>query len=154
MNPNTKIIEKFYQSFAQKDYQGMAMCYHPDIHFTDPVFDLKGEEASAMWEMLCKKAKDFELTFKNVKAEGNTGSAHWEATYLFSASGRKVHNVIEAKFEFKEGKIIRHIDKFDFWKWSRMALGISGLLLGWTPFLKNKVKQTAKSNLDKFIKSR
>ena len=154
MNPNAKIIEKFYQSFTQLDYQGMAMCYHPDIHFTDPVFDLKGESAPAMWEMLCARAKDFKLTFKDVKADGNTGSAHWEAKYLFSATGRSVHNVIEAKFEFEDGKIIRHVDEFNFWKWTQMALGTSGYLLGWTPFLKNKVAQTANSNLTKFMKSR
>lgn len=154
MNPNAKIIEKFYQSFAQKDSLGMAMCYHPDIHFTDPVFDLKGESASAMWEMLCKRAKNFELTFKDITTNGNKGTAHWEATYLFSASGRKVHNIIEAEFEFKDGKIIRHIDNFNFWKWSQMALGMSGYLLGWTSFLQNKVAQTAQHNLTKFIKAK
>lgn len=151
MNTNAQTIEKFYQGFVKKDYQTMASCYHPNIHFTDSVFDLKGKSAPAMWEFLCKRSTDLTITFKDIKADQNTGSAHWEATYTFSGSGRKVHNIIEAKFEFEEGKIIRHIDDFDFWKWSKMALGMSGLLLGWTPFLKNKVSKMAQHNLDKFM---
>ena len=54
------------------------------------------------------------------------GSADWTADYLFSKTGRQVFNEIHAEFEFKDGKIFRHHDTFDIWKWSRQALGISG----------------------------
>ncbi|MCK5702831.1 MAG: nuclear transport factor 2 family protein, partial [Cyclobacteriaceae bacterium] len=70
---------------------------------------------------------------------------HWEAYYSFSKTGRKVHNIINAEFEFKDGKIIKHIDNFDLYKWSKQALGIQGLILGWTGFFKKKLhKQTNK----------
>ena len=55
-----------------------------------------------------------------------------------------VINDIIAEFKIKDGKIIKHQDKFDFYKWSRQALGFPGLFLGWTPFLKNKVSQDMK----------
>jgi hypothetical protein len=67
-------------------------------------------------------------------------------------TGRRVHNKIDATFQFQDGKIIRHHDRFNFWKWSFMALGPVGLFLGWSPFIKNKVRKQAAKNLEKFIK--
>jgi hypothetical protein len=92
-----------------------------------------------------------QITFSAVKANDFSGSATWEAFYTLSLTGRKVHNIISANFEFKEGKIINHQDKFDFWRWSRQAFGLSGWLLGWTPILRNKVQKTVGKRLEKFI---
>ncbi len=154
MHPNAKLIETFYSSFQKLDHAGMIACYHENIQFSDPVFqDLRGEQAGAMWHMLCSRAKDFELTFSNVTANDTTGSAHWEPIYLFSATGRRVHNVIDAEFEFQDGKIIRHRDTFDLWRWSRMALGPMGQILGWTPLVQNKVRKQAAYGLKKFLES-
>jgi len=88
-----------------------------------------------------------------VQADEAQGRAHWEVRYTFSATGRKVHNLIEAEFQFKDGKIVRHRDRFDFWKWTRMALGLPGLLLGWTPLVQNRVRRIGRANLDKFIRA-
>ena len=49
------------------------------------------------------------------------------------------------------GRIVKHRDSFDFWKWSRQALGAPGVLLGWTPFLRGKVRGTANANLRRFL---
>ncbi|MCC7466236.1 MAG: hypothetical protein IT261_08210 [Saprospiraceae bacterium] len=62
-----------------------------------------------------------------------------------------MHNIIRAEMEFKDGLIYRHRDYFHFWRWSRQAFGITGLLLGWTNFLQHKVQQTALKNLHKFV---
>ncbi len=149
---NEQLIHKFYASFQQRDYAGMNACYHPDIHFSDPAFgNLHGKRAMAMWHMLCERGKDLQITFNNVQATGNRGQAHWEATYSFSASGRKVHNIIDANFTFADSLIVRHADSFDFWRWTRMALGPVGVLLGWASFMQRKVRKTAVSGLDKFI---
>lgn len=149
---NEALIQKFYSCFQQRDWRGMQDCYHDKIIFSDPVFqNLKGPEAKAMWHMLADAAKDLVVSFKNTKAEGFTGSCDWDAEYAFSKTGRKVHNLIHAEFEFKESKIIRHIDLFDLWRWSGMALGLTGTLLGWTPILQSKIRATAESSLRKFI---
>jgi ketosteroid isomerase-like protein len=152
MNQHEQLIEKFYTAFQQKDWQTMQSCYHEEVTFSDPAFqNLKGKEAKAMWHMLAVSAKNFSLTFNQVKADDRKGCCHWEATYSFSRTGRKVLNKIDAYFEFKEGLILRHIDRFDFWKWTRMALGAPGILLGWSPLLQNKVRATALGGLKKFM---
>lgn len=147
------IISKFYTAFQQKDYETMASLYHPEASFQDAAFHLhSGKEAGAMWKMLISSGKDLRIEFRDV-AEGDTsGTAHWEAWYTFSKTGRKVHNVIDAQFEFKDGLIYRHRDHFDFWRWSRQALGLTGWLLGWSNFLKTKVHATAMKSLQAFMK--
>jgi ketosteroid isomerase-like protein len=154
MHPNERLIEAFYTAFKNSDAAGMAACYHPDVEFSDPVFpDLKGNRARAMWGLLCqRKADPNDRWFNDVKADDRTGSAHWEAKYKFPANGRPVHNRIDAKFEFVDGKIKRHVDTFDFWVWSRQALGVPGVLLGWGP-LKGPVRKQVARTLDAFIAS-
>ena len=153
MNPAEQLINQFYTSFGQKDLKGILNCYHPEATFSDPVFGkLSSKEVKAMWHLLATRGKDLELTFSDIKANETNGSCHWEARYTFSKTGRKVHNKINASFRFRDGKIIEHRDQFDLYKWMRMALGIPGLLLGWTPFLQNKVRKAAKADLAAFIK--
>ncbi len=152
MNDYSAIVTKFYTAFQQKDYETMASLYHPEATFRDAAFDLKsGKEAAAMWKMLISAGKDLRIEFSEVKADEKTGSAHWEAWYTFSKTGRKVHNIIEAEFEFKDGLIYRHRDHFDFWRWSRQALGLAGWLLGWSGFLKSKVSSSAMKGLHTFM---
>ncbi len=151
MNDHAQLIDRFYRSFQELDAKGMASCYHDVVQFSDPAFpDLRGAEAGAMWAMLCDRAQDFSLTYRDVEADETKGRAFWEAHYVFSATGRRVHNRISAEFEFRDGLIVRHVDHFDFWRWSRMALGPAGLLLGWTPFLKRKVQAQAAQNLERY----
>jgi ketosteroid isomerase-like protein len=155
MNPSQEIISRFYKAFQQRDWQTMQQCYHPEAHFSDPAFpNLKGNEVKAMWHMLCENAQDFSLQFSDIMANNDQGSSNWQAWYIFSRTGRKVHNVIHAEFRFKDGLIIEHIDTFNFWRWSRFALGMTGILLGWTPFLQNKVQITAQKSLQRFMSQR
>jgi limonene-1,2-epoxide hydrolase len=153
-NPaNVTLLRTFYEAFARLDAETMVGCYVPDAHFSDPVFeDLKGAEIFAMWRMLAKRAKGFTLTFRDVAADDLIGGAHWEAHYLFSKTGRQVHNVIDASFAFEGGKIARHQDRFDLWRWAGLALGTPGKLLGWTPMMKGKIRGEARKGLDAFMK--
>jgi ketosteroid isomerase-like protein len=145
---NKALIEEFYTAFSRRDGEAMAACYHPEARFSDPVFpDLRGPEVGKMWRMLCERGKDLEIEFRDVQADGDEGRAHWDATYTFSGTGRKVFNQIDATFSFEGGKIKRHVDSFDFWKWTRMALGLPGVLLGWSPIVQNKVRTTAAAGL-------
>ena len=104
-----------------------------------------------MWKMLIERGTDLELSFRDVVEDAKSGSAHWDATYTFGATGRKVHNSIDASFRIRDGLIVEHVDEFDFWRWSRMALGPAGTLLGWTPLLRQKVRKTAGAQLAKFM---
>ncbi len=152
MHPNAQLIQQFYTCFQARDAAGMRDCYHPDIVFSDPVFGrLHGPEAGAMWQMLCSHADDLVLTVSRIQADANMGSAHWEADYTYGKARRPVHNVIDAAFVFRDGLILQHTDTFDVWKWSRMALGPVGLLLGWTPMLQTSIRKSARQGLDAFI---
>lgn len=154
MHRNAELIATFYTCFQKQDGTGMAQCYHDNATFSDPVFlDLHGQHIGAMWTMLCSQAQNFELSYKDIDADESQGKASWEAKYDFSATGRRVHNKISAIFQFQDGKIIRHQDSFNFWKWSAMALGPTGFILGWTPIIRNKVQQHAAKSLQKFVKA-
>lgn len=147
------VITSFYASFAKHDYEGMAACYHEEIEFHDPVFEtLRGIQAKAMWQMLLERSKgNLKIVFSDIQASGSAGSAHWEAFYPFSKTGRNVHNIIDATFEFKDGKIIKHHDYFDLYRWSRQAFGPAGTLLGFMPFFQKKVRDTAKKSLQAYL---
>ena len=152
MASNAAVIEQFYTAFARRDAEAMVACYADDVVFSDPVCrELRGDRAKAMWRMLAGRSRDLQLTFRDVAADEQSGHAHWEATYTFGQPGRKVHNVIEARFRFLDGAIVEHRDTFDLWRWSRMALGPRGVLLGWTPFVQNAIHKTAIKGLDAYM---
>ncbi len=147
-------LERFYTAFQQLDGKAMQACYAPTARFDDEAFSLQGaQEIGAMWRMLCEATQTqgrehWRLDFQ-IGADGC--SAHWEAHYLFSATGRLVHNRIDATFSFDgQGRIASHRDRFDFWRWSRQALGLPGLLLGWSGGQRNKVRQQAAKNLARY----
>jgi ketosteroid isomerase-like protein len=150
-----QLLEQFYTSFSRKASEEMIKCYHPDLCFEDPAFgELNYFDTGMMWQMLCdsQRDKDFNVSFKNVKVQGNGGSLIWEAKYDFR-TGRRVHNVIEARFKFKDGLIVDHRDHFNLYKWSKMALGIKGILLGWTSFFKKGLHKQTHHMLNKYKKS-
>ena len=149
-------IEKFYAAFARLDDATMRSCYAEDATFDDEAFSLRGRrEVAGMWSMLCAATRAKGADVWKLEVSGITeNSAHWVAFYLFSATGRLVRNSIDAKFEFgPDGLIRRHVDHFDFWKWSRQALGAPGQFLGWTSFLRKKVRATAAANLKRYLDS-
>jgi ketosteroid isomerase-like protein len=152
MHPNATLIQQFYTAFQAKNYGVMQDAYHTGAVFSDPVFQgLSSKEVKCMWQMLITSAKDMEITCSDISADETTGRCVWQAWYTFTTTGRKVHNIIHASFAFREGKIYRHNDHFNFWRWSGMALGTPGLLLGWSPLIRNKVRKTARRRLEKFM---
>jgi len=150
---NHALIERFYSAFQKRDAETMAACYSPQATFRDPVFTLQGARIGAMWRMLCTRGADLRIEYGNVSASDFVGGADWQAWYSFSATGRPVHNVINAGFRFADGLIVEHIDTFDFWRWSRQALGPAGTLLGWTGWLRGKVRRDAARALERFAAS-
>lgn len=145
------LLEKLYTAFQAKDGQTMTACYHPEARFSDPVFtDLRGADVGRMWRMLCGRSQDLRVEFSAIRADAGRGQAHWEAWYTFSRTGRPVHNIIDAEFEFRDGLILRHTDRFDLHRWAGQALGLTGKLLGGTALIQNKVRRTAAESLAGF----
>ena len=153
MKAEERLINEFYTCFQARDWRGMVRAYHADVFFYDPVFGpLEGEEAGKMWEMLLTGATELDLQFGEVVVDGGYASCRWVARYIFSATGRRVVNRGVGRFAFLDGKIIEHQDEWSFWKWSAQALGLPGVLFGWTSVLQRKVRQKARRGLDRFMK--
>ena len=146
---NAATIDRFYAAFDKQDSATMVAQYAPDVTFSDPAFgELHGNEAIAMWTMLCGSATDLSVVARDVQADDTSGYAHWTARYTFS-TGRPVVNEIDATFRFDaEGRIVEHHDTFSMFKWSRQALGPPAYLLGWNPVGQKVLRGKARDRLD------
>ncbi len=154
MSPAEALIDKFYSSFSSRDADRMCACYHSEVVFSDPVFGmLQRAQAVGMWHMLCARAVDLRISCSEIREGAKGVTAHWEATYEFSRTGRLVHNVVEAAFSLRDGLIVRHADSFNLWRWAGMALGPAGLLLGWTPMVRGAIRREARRGLEKYMSS-
>ena len=122
MSNPREIITRFYAAFAARDHDTMARCYA------------------------------LRIAFRDVTAAGDAGAAHWEAWYTVSGTGRPVHNVIDATFTLRDGLIVRHVDRFDLYAWTRQALGARGALLGWAPPVQAAIRRTAAQALSKAMR--
>ena len=141
---NAVLIERFYDALGRRDAATMIACYASDATFSDPVFrDLDAAGAAAMWRMLCARGKDLAVVASKIEADDVSGKAHWVATYTYSATGRHVENRIDATFAFRDGRIARHVDRFDLRHWLRQALGMKGALLGWLPPVQAAIRAQA-----------
>jgi hypothetical protein len=151
---NLALLDQFYAAFAGLDGAAMARCYAPDASFSDPVFvGLRAEQPGGMWRMLTSRGKDLSVEVVSREADETEGTAHWVAHYSFAQTGRPVVNDVQSQFRFADGLISSQVDDFDFYRWSRQALGLPGLLLGWTPLLHGSVQRKARAGLDKFLAS-
>ncbi len=149
---NLDLLDRFYAAFDRHDGDTMAACYTPDAMFADAVFpDLSGTEPGTMWRMLTGRSKDLTVELVDRAAAGDTGSAHWIARYTFSQTGRPVVNDVQSTFRFRDGLIAEQHDDFDLYRWTRQALGPTGLLLGWTPLVQGAVRRKARAGLDQFL---
>jgi len=141
---NAGLIAGFYAALDRRDAETMVACYAPDAVFSDPVFPrLDAAGVAAMWRMLCARGKDLRVVASDIAADATSGRAHWVATYTYSATGRPVVNRIDAAFTFRDGRIVRHVDRFDLYRWTRQALGVKGVLLGWLPPVQRAVRRQA-----------
>jgi len=149
------IVTDFYTAFAEGDANRMVSYYHDEAIFQDPAFgSLSGDRVPSMWRMLLSN-KDAapQISFSNISVRDDSISAEWRAEYLFGPKKRRVVNEVLAQMQFQDGKIISHVDSFDVWKWAKQALGLTGVILGWSPFMKNKIRHLSNQKLDQFIDS-
>jgi ketosteroid isomerase-like protein len=91
---NRALIERFYAAFQKRDGAAMAACYHANARFRDPVFELEGARVGAMWKMLTSRGTDLRVEFGNVSPMQRR--RRLAGRYKFSATGRPVHNIINA----------------------------------------------------------
>lgn len=139
--------QRYWQALGEKDAEAMAACYADDARFRDPIFHLTGQDIGKMWMGLFGGADDLEIETGALRQVEGAWRGQWVASYTFTKTGRQVHNVITTTMRVRKGKIVEQIDSFPFWKWSRMALGLPGLVLGWSPMMRRKVRKMAARRL-------
>jgi hypothetical protein len=148
MHSNALLLERLFSSLDRKDAKAMAACYHPEATFQDIAFDLHGKkEIYDMWRMIC--AGDIRATFEVLHADDKTGRVRVVDEYTFSDTGRRVKNVIDSRFTFKNDLIAEHRDTCDPKEWAAMAMGgVKGFLAGRVAPLR---KLKARRKLKEFV---
>lgn len=152
MNANENLLYEIYKSFRNKDLTILSDCYAGCATFSDPVFtNLNKDLTLAMFEKLMSTADHLWIDIKKITANRQTGRAEWLITYTCSLTGRKIVQSMESYFIFKNGKIGRQIDYFNFYSYIRQLKGLKGLLWGWAGIFKDKVQNSAMRNLNLFL---
>jgi len=147
------VAERFYEAFMVRDHYTMGLLYAEHASFSDPVFPLlNADGARLMWKMLLSRAEDFGIEVKILEDSPTQASVDWIAHYTFSATGRKVVNRVHTEMTISLGKIVRQVDRFSLWRWSSQALGTRGLLLGWTPVVRNRIRAQAAQSLREYAR--
>ncbi len=152
---NTReIASGFYSAFAKADAETMISFYDDKIEFEDPAFGkLKGNDAKMMWQMLIERSRgNLKVSHQLNESSETIAKVNWTAVYPFSKTGRIITNHIEAIMIMENGKIIKHTDYFNLWKWSRQAMGWKGFILGWTPFFRKKLQQQTRKMLQQYMR--
>jgi len=151
---NRALIERLYDALDRGDGETMTACYAEDARFEDPAFgELHGDQIGAMWRMLTSRATDLSVELPSHDADEESGNANWVATYTFTATGRRVVNDIQARFEFRDGLIVDHLDQFSFRRWASQAFGPGGNAIALLPPLRARARRTALAQLTEFMAS-
>lgn len=148
-----KAANKFYSSFAGRDFQSMGEFYNDgdEAVFTDPIFQgLSGAETKAMWQMLLQSNTDLRLKFQIESAVEDQVVVAWVAEYTLGLTGRAIHNEATSTLNFVDGKIVRQQDEYDLCKWAKMGFGTAkGMLI--CNFPNQTIRPEARKNLNEFI---
>ena len=130
MHPNALLLQRLFSSLDRKDDKAMAACYHAEATFQDIAFRLRGKaEISDMWRMIC--TGDIHATFEIIQADDTTGRVKVIDEYTFSETGRRVKNVIDSRFTFRDHLVVEQRDDCDPREWAAMAMGgAKGFLAG------------------------
>jgi ketosteroid isomerase-like protein len=152
---DTNVITTFFNALKRSDHDTVLNCYHEEGTFSDPVFGpLDPRHSKAMWEMLLTNNDDLEVEYEILEQSENVAVVKWLADYTLRKTKRKVSNPIVSNFVLKDGKIFRQVDDYDLYKWSKMALGSSGTLFGWTSLVQNKIREDVLKTLEFFMKAK
>ncbi len=157
-----RVIEEHFAMEARADLAGILATFTDDIEHDVvgmPGGPVRGKAAvRAFYEALTRDLPATDAIPRQRYYGDNVviDEVIWEARAVgrpfgIAGQGRPVSVRLLHVFAFRDGLIAEHDDSFSFHAWSRQALGAPGLLLGWTPLLRNKVRSTARGDLEKFL---
>lgn len=95
-HPNAELIERFYQAFQRLDGEAMAACYAPGDLPRPGLRRTAWARGGRYVAPADQPGAGLPPDYANVRADQNEGRAQWVAHYLFTQTGRRVENRIEA----------------------------------------------------------
>jgi len=141
-DPPAVLLLKFFKAVQTQDVKAIGECYHNDIEYYEPAYGkMTGPRALGYWSFFFSQVKEMQCEYDGLKINGDKGTLHIEEWYTWSATGHAVHNLVDCEFDFKDGKIFRHIDNYNLNAWAFQSLGAK--YLGWT-------KKTREQEVEKF----
>jgi len=145
------VLNTFLRALAQRDVEAMIRCYTTTATYHSPIFpQVEGDTLTATWQWFCAKAPDLTMVVDEQAFEANTARVQWTATYTFPKTGRPVVQVTDSIFVFEGPQLCRHEDRFDLHRWSHMALGPLGRVLGGRRWLQRSLQRAAAERVARF----
>lgn len=153
MSSNRELIEKFYQSFQNRDFEAMDNCYDDNIVYFDPLYHfLNGSNVKFMWKFRYANTNHFNLDFEQIKTDDEEYfTIEYRIRYVSEETGNVVDQSIKSYIRISSGKISEHSEAFSIHQWSSMVYGGIAKLIGWNRFYQNRLKKNARKKLLNFI---
>ncbi|MFA5899664.1 MAG: nuclear transport factor 2 family protein [Hyphomicrobium sp.] len=127
------VTEGLFLALRRRDATGVAACYDQDAVFSSPIIgDVRGADVEALWRAIFAATCDSTLSFTIVDLGLTSARVEGIAKYSLLASGRSVTSRFNSALHIRDLRVMQHDDNFDAWAWASMALGPTGLLLGWS----------------------
>ena len=145
-------MDRFFEALRRADTNVIDSCYHPQISYSDPLFeDLRGARVALRWRMLLKQADSFSLEHSLVFADERKAQVQWTANYRLK--GRAISIPMLSTLAIWDDLIVRQVDEYDFWQYCRQAQGVAGVLLGGLEPYQKTIKRRARRELERFATS-
>lgn len=111
-------IEQVFNQLRADNLHILDEFYHPDLHFLDPVGEMKGlANMKSYYAHMYKNVKQINFDFEHHIADGPNHMATWTMTYEVDAlnGGRPISmkGVSDIRFDEQTNLVIYHRDYFD-----------------------------------------
>ena len=147
-HPNARVLDQFFSAVALGEAAMAGRFYADDARIDLPPIglrDLPARDARRLWQVLLSDARDLHVQYAVMRADDHGGEVAWIARYTWPPTGRLVTQRLRGQYEFRAGRIVWQSEGFSLWDCARMALGSRGLLGGWNPLLRARLRRMVRN---------
>lgn len=152
---NQELVEKFYRCFEYLDGEGMVSCLAEDTIYNDPIYGIiKGEYAAGLWRMRCKNLVDMKIDIIDfVELDHEYIKCKWNSTFFSRSSAKQISMTMTSFMKINDQKITEHSDAYRLSDWLAKAYGLTGILFGWSGWMKKREQSRYRTMLEKFVQN-
>lgn len=134
MNERIERIERIFNQLRADNTEILNDFYHPDVHFLDPIGEIRGlEEMKAYYRGMYKNVNEIRFDFPDHTVQADTHFATWIMTYSVDQlnGGRDivVSGVSDIRFDPETNLVIYHRDYFDMGEMVYEHISVIGRLI-------------------------